>query len=69
MEVLTQFWTEKYLEEYIKEGGSKIKFVTGRPGSGKTHLLREVACQARERGYKGVAFSGREVWLHGFIEI
>lgn len=69
MEVLTQFWTEKYLEEYIKEGGSKIKFVTGRSGSGKTHLLREVACQARERGYKVAAFSAREVWLHDFKEI
>ena len=36
----TDFWREKYLREYIREGGSKIKFITGRQGSGKSHLLR-----------------------------
>lgn len=37
---LTDFWKEKYLQEYIKDGGSKIKFITGREGSGKTYFLR-----------------------------
>ena len=26
---LTDFWREKYLAEYISQGGSKIKFLTG----------------------------------------
>ncbi len=69
MEVLTKFWTEKYLDEYIKEGGSKIKFVTGRPGSGKSYLLKELAQNARERNYRVVSFSAREIWLHDFKDI
>ena len=31
---LTDFLSEQYLKTYIPQGGSKIKFVTGRPGSG-----------------------------------
>ena len=27
IEFLTDFWKEKYLREYIKNGGSKIKFI------------------------------------------
>ncbi len=66
---LSDFWKEKYLEEYIKEGGSKIKFVTGRPGSGKTHFLRLVSGMAVGLGYKTAVFSARDVWLHDFKEI
>ena len=29
IEFLTDFWREKYMQEYIKNGGSKLKFVTG----------------------------------------
>lgn len=29
---LTDFLTEKYIREYIAQGGSKIKFVTGCAG-------------------------------------
>jgi len=28
VEFLTDFWQEKYLQEYIRDGGSKIKFIT-----------------------------------------
>ncbi len=66
---LSDFWKEKYLEEYIKEGGSKIKFVTGRPGSGKSHFLQLIGAAAADMGYKTVAFSARDVWLHDFKEI
>ena len=37
---LTDFLAAHYLERYIPEGGSKIKFVTGHKGAGKTHLLQ-----------------------------
>ena len=33
IDFLADFWKEKYLQEYISEGGSKIKFITGKPGS------------------------------------
>lgn len=66
---LTDFWQEKYLREYIREGGSKIKFVTGRSGSGKTHFLRLMASIAREENYKVARFSARDVWMHDFREI
>lgn len=66
---ITDFWQEHYLEEYIREGGSKIKFVTGRPGSGKTHLLNYMAMTAWEEGYVTAGFSARDIWIHDFKEI
>lgn len=58
---LTDFWREKYLREYIKEGGSKIKFVTGQKGSGKSHLLKLTAVLAEQENYVTAAFSAKEI--------
>lgn len=69
IDFLTDFWREKYLQEYIRDGGSKIKFVTGRSGSGKTHFLRLMSTIARKENYKTVCFSARDVWMHDFKEI
>lgn len=66
---LTDFWQEKYLQEYIKNGGSKIKFVTGRQGSGKTHFLGLMTAAAKKENYKTAQFSAKEIWLHDFKEI
>lgn len=66
---ITDFWQEHYLEEYIREGGSKIKFVTGRPGSGKTHLLNYISMTAWEEGYVTAGFSARDIWIHDFKDI
>jgi len=60
---------ERYLSEYISQGGSKIKFVTGRPGSGKTHFLSYLSAKAEAMGFVTVNFSARDVWLHDFKEI
>ena len=60
---------EKYLAEYITYGGSKIKFVTGRPGSGKTHFLSFLSAAAKKMGFVTVNFSAKDVWLHDFKEI
>ena len=65
---LADFWREKYLQEYIRNGGSKIKFVTGRTGSGKTHFLRLMMAVAREEHYKTVWFSAKDIWMHDFKE-
>lgn len=69
IQFLTDFWQEKYLQEYIKNGGSKIKFITGRPGSGKTHFLRLMTGIAEKENYKTVQFSAKNVWMHDFKEI
>lgn len=66
---LADFWQEKYLQEYIREGGSKIKFVTGQKGSGKSHLLKLTAVLAEEENYVTAAFSAKEIWMHDFREI
>lgn len=66
---LSDFWTKHYLDEYIREGGSKIKFVTGRPGSGKTYFLHVMEEEAKERNYLTASFSATETWLHDFKEI
>lgn len=66
---LTDFWEEKYLQEYIRDGGSKIKFVTGRKGSGKTYFLQLLNELAQKRDYKTVQFSARDIWMHDFREI
>lgn len=69
IDFLTDFWREKYLKEYIKNGGSKIKFITGRTGSGKTHFLRLMNSIVCEENYKTVQFSAKNVWMHDFKEI
>lgn len=66
---LADFWQEKYLQEYIRNGGSKIKFVTGRQGSGKTHFLRLMTAAAKKENYKTAWFSAKEIWLHDFKDI
>ncbi len=66
---LADFWQEKYLREYIRNGGSKIKFVTGRQGSGKTHFLKLMTAVAREEAYKTAQFSAKDIWLHDFKDI
>ena len=53
---LTDFWQTKYLQEYIRDGGSKIKFVSGRKGSGKTYFLNMMTAIAQTEKYKTVQF-------------
>lgn len=69
VDFVTDFWKEKYLEEYIREGGSKIKFVTGRRGSGKTHFLQVMTLRAQDSGYLTVNCSAKTTWLNDFKEI
>ena len=69
IDFLTDFFSEKYLKEYIASGGSKMKFITGRRGSGKTHLLRLIGLHARKNSYITVSFSANEIWMHDFSNI
>ena len=69
LDPLTDFLQDHYLSGYIAQGGSKIKFVTGRSGSGKTHFTRYFDYKAQQLGFAAVCFSARDVWLHDFGEI
>ena len=66
---LTDFWEEKYLQEYMRGGGSKMKFGTGRTRSGKTFFLQTMTALAGKHDYKTVQFSARDIWMHDFREI
>lgn len=63
------FLEDRYLKEYIKEGGSKIKFVTGKKGSGKSFFLSSLQRLAKKNNYKVVNFSAKKVWLYDFKDI
>ena len=67
IDFLTGFWKEKYLAGYIPRGGSRIQFLTGRKGSGKTHMIEYFLSGVGN--YKTVSFSARKVWIHDFKEI
>ena len=69
LDSLCDFWTKHYLDTYIPAGGSKIKFITGYPGSGKTHFASMISQEAEERNYLTVSFSAKNVWLHDFRNI
>ena len=67
IDTLTGFWEKNYLTGYIPAGGNRIQFLTGRRGSGKTHLIEYFL--SRAGNYKTVSFSARNVWIHDFKEI
>ena len=69
LDSLTDFLRQQYLSAYIPEGGSKIKLITGRSGSGKTHLAQCLSEDARELGFLTVSCSAKSVWLHDFREV
>lgn len=67
IDFLTGFWKDMYLSGYIPHNGSRIQFLTGRRGSGKTHLIEYFLDQAEN--YITVSISARKVWIHDFKEI
>lgn len=69
VDFLTDFLSEQYFDFYIPAGGSKIKFLTGRAGSGKTHFANVMQARAEEKNFLTVSFSAEKVWLHDFREI
>ena len=63
------FWQSHYLQDYIAAGGSKVKFLIGKPGSGKTHALLLLQEVARRLGYITVFADARQVRLNKFESI
>lgn len=66
---ITTFWLSSYLEDFIAAGGSKVKFLLGKPGSGKTHALLLLQHKARLMNYIDVFIDARSVRLHQFNTI
>jgi len=64
-EIWVKFFIDQYLgpEGYIGNGGSQVKFIIGKPGAGKTHLLRQLAVKATEMGYVSVLLSAKDIRL------
>ena len=69
IDTLVSFITNHYFKDYISSGGSKIKFITGKPGSGKTHFLQMLTLAASDQDFVPVHISAKEIWLHDFKEI
>jgi len=52
---------EYYLENYINNGGSKVKMLISKRGTGKTHLLKYLNYTAKNLDYNSMYFSIREI--------
>lgn len=63
------FWQTHYLDRFIRRGGSKVKWVVGREGAGKTHALRYLEMVAQSAGYLTVALDARVTSLRGIQEL
>jgi hypothetical protein len=66
---LFAFLRHRYLESYLKDGGSKLKLVVGSEGSGKSHLCHVLAAAARELGYLARVVSAAQLPLFSFDQI
>lgn len=62
-ETLHDFLGEHYLDKYIRDGGSKVKFLIGPEGCGKTHHLLLLAHSAKQKGYLTAYIDARETKL------
>lgn len=66
---IMDFWISQYLEDYIPAGGSKVKLLVGKEGSGKTHTLLFLRETAMRLGYLAVLLDARQVRLNRFQTI
>lgn len=58
---------EEDLDDYIAEGGSKVRFINGDYGDGKTHFMSVVRHLAKEKGFAvSLVVLTRDVPIHKF---
>lgn len=69
VEFITDFWKTRYLQTYIADGGSKIKFLTGGDADERSQTLVKFLHDAEDAGYKAVYISAKKTWLHDFKNI
>lgn len=65
---MNRFWVEHYACRFIPAGGSKVKWIQGREGSGKSHALHQLALEARHVGMLVVELDAQTEWLRGIEE-
>ena len=63
LDKVSSFLRKEYFASYIKKGGSKIKFLMGKKGSGKTHLLALMAMEAEEEGFLSISLDAQSILL------
>ena len=63
LDKVSSFIRKEYFASYIKEGGSKIKFLMGKKGAGKTHLLALMAMEAEEEGFLSISLDAQSILL------
>ncbi len=63
LDKVSSFIKNEYFDTYIANGGSKIKFVTGKKGSGKSHLVKLMAFDASDSGFITVELDSRNLLL------
>ncbi len=63
LDKVSTFIKNEYFDTYIANGGSKIKFVTGKKGAGKSHLLKLMAFDAADSGFLTVELDSRNLLL------
>jgi hypothetical protein len=63
-----RFWVDNYVKRFIPQGGSKVKWIQGSAGSGKSHALLQLAQNARADGMLVVEMDAHKVWLRGIHE-
>lgn len=66
---LVAFWRDQYLRSYVADGGSAVKWLSGREGSGKTAVLEEMRRVAEAEGYLTACVSARAVQIGRFDEL
>ncbi len=62
------FLREHYAQRFIPQGGSKVKWIVGTAGSGKTHALRMLEMAASEDGLLTAALDAATTPLRGIQE-
>lgn len=63
LDKVSSFLKKEYFDTFISHGGSKIKFVTGKKGSGKSHLLKLLSFDAVDSGFVTVELDSRSLLL------
>lgn len=54
-------FSEHYLQNYLAQGGSKVKVITGDAGKGKTTVLKALQTEAQKQGYSCVFLSAHQL--------
>lgn len=63
------FLDTHYLQSFLASGGSKLKLIVGREGSGKTFLLQQILAVGKDRGYLTCLLSASEFPLHSIRQL